>query len=762
MASNYSIISAHSPDGANINVPVGWVVNNPESDLLVYISGNGSVGVCNSWIFDSENSVVKITNSNGFAAYSVFVFRVESAAMLEDLIADRKVAVSSILAQLAKNVRCLEQAEESQKTAIRAPSKIDGILPDVAGRAGKLLSFDSDGKPQTVLGCTDYENVKAYKIAAEKSAQDASTAAEKAEAQADKVSEVYDDSVALLNECTEAKENASAAAGAAVSAAENAASSATEAGESATSAAENAVAASNAASAAASAAGSADYAASSAESDKTAAESAQTAAQAAATQAASDKTTTETYKNAAESAKNAAELAKAEAQEISDPENRIGNLQILKRNGGQLYLNGGYATTNCKPTFGAAQSLLFTYEVSEAELETTPWMIIGNVRIWDSKKGIGFAKNSAKQIQCGFNWGYGQNGDTTSRAFLTATTAQFADGKPHAWALVCGKNATNGFFELYRDGVLIDSKMSLALFDDFIPEYGFSFGKHQTSGATDKSAKGRLSRIAFFNFDVSESNADYTLADYQSGKSIPPSLNLMTPQELLALKESDVASLQYYTYRADDIQYTGVWEDGYFVLKTTAETTITDALKGTFSVYPYYVLSAKIPAGVQIEVSFDDWIFNTTYFNQSSEIPDSNPLNARYYGWLTVGIDRADVNHGEVRSDKNFKFTTSKTFQRLYLMNYNIGIKGNVGDTIPANTVIYKVKGLKIKANGASLNLENYTIARNTTTRLIKDLSAGGYDATITGNIAGDMDRRVEVFVDELKTQIAQSTTTTD
>ena len=184
MASNYSIISAHSPDGANINVPVGWVVNNPESDLLVYISGNGSVGVCNSWVFDSENSVVKITNSNGFAAYSVFVFRVESAAMLEDLIADRKVAVSSILAQLAKNVRCLEQAEESQKTAIRAPSKIDGILPDVAGRAGKLLSFDSDGKPQTVLGCTDYENVKAYKIAAEKSAQDASTAAEKAEAQA--------------------------------------------------------------------------------------------------------------------------------------------------------------------------------------------------------------------------------------------------------------------------------------------------------------------------------------------------------------------------------------------------------------------------------------------------------------------------------------------------------------------------------------------------------------------------------------------------
>lgn len=434
--------------------------------------------------------------------------------------------------------------------------------------------------------------------------------------------------------------------------------------------------------------------------------------------------------------------------------NELGFTQILKQNGGQLHLNGGYATTNCKPTFGAAQSLLFTYEVSEAELDTKPWSIIGNSRLWNNNKGISFAKNSSKQIQCCFNWG----GTAETRALLAATTAQFADGKPHAWALVCGKNETNGFFKLYRDGVLINSQMSLELFDDFIPEYGFSFGKHQTSGSSDTVAKGRLSRVAFFNFDVSESNADYTLADYQSGKSIPPSLNMMTPQELLALKESDVASLQYYTYHADDIQYAAVWENGYFVLKTTAETTITSALKGTFSIYPYYILSSNIPAGTRIEVSFDDWVFNTTYFAQSPEIPDTT--SPRYYGWLTVGIYRADANHGEVRSDKNFKFVTAMTSKILYLMNLNLNPKGNVGDTIPANTAIYKVKGLKIKANGAALNLENYTIARNTTTRLIKDLSAGGYDATITDAINGDMDRRVEVFVDELKTQIAQSTAT--
>lgn len=444
----------------------------------------------------------------------------------------------------------------------------------------------------------------------------------------------------------------------------------------------------------------------------------------------------------------------------------LSNALITKQNDGQLYLNGGYATTNCKPTFGAAQSLLFTYEVSEAELDTEPWSIIGNIRNWDGIKGIGIAKQSkagGNGLQCGFNWGYGQNGDTTSRNFVNATTAQFADGKPHTWALVCGKNATNGFLKLYRDGVLIDSKMTLALFDDFTPQYGFSFGEHQTSGTWDTPAKGRLSRIAFFNFDVSESDASYSLADYQAGKLIPPSFNLTTPKVLLDLKESTVANVQWYTRRADAVQYSGVWEDGAFVLKNTADTTVDSEMKQVFYIRPYITLAEKLPVGALIEVSFDEWVFNTTYFSQSDEIPSTT--NPRYYGWLTVGTspERANFGHGKVRSDKKFRFYVTAASQKLYFSNYGFSPLTSVseGDVIPANTVFWQIKGLKIKVNGAALNLENYTIARNTTTRLIKDLSAGGYDATVIDAINGDMDRRVEVFVDEIKTQIAQSTTTT-
>lgn len=419
---------------------------------------------------------------------------------------------------------------------------------------------------------------------------------------------------------------------------------------------------------------------------------------------------------------------------LSETDSGLSDLRRAKQNCGQLYLNGGYGFTNCKPTFGAAQSLLFTYEVSETELDTSPWSIIGNLRIWDNKKGIGLAKNSSKTLQCGFNWG----GTTETRAFLTATTAQFADGKPHAWALICGKTETNGFFKLYRDGVLIDSKMSLALFDDFIPDNGFYFGKGQTSGAQDSSAKGRLSRVAFFNFDVSASDALYSLADYQTGKSIPPTLNLMA-QDVLTLKESDVPVLTQSTYNLGDLTLSAVWEDGYLVLKAANTATITSAQAGkALNMSLIYTLPTAIPQWAQVDVSFDDWAFNTELFNQSGI--SANPVNQRYYGWFTLGTAKnsaiantENIGHGETLESKNFKFTSTVKADKLYILPYNFTLKSIAEQEIAAGTVFAKVKGLKVKVNGAALNLENRLNSAQ-----VRDISAGANHANIIGNIAAD------------------------
>lgn len=71
-------------------------------------------------------------------------------------------------------------------------------------------------------------------------------------------------------------------------------------------------------------------------------------------------------------------------------------------------------------------------------------------------------------------------------------------------------------------------------------------------------------------------------------------------------------------------------------------------------------------------------------------------------------------------------------------------------------------------AQRALLALEDYTISRNETTRLVKDVSGNACDATVvesggsgdtawTGTVKGSRDSAVAAFVDEIKTQFTQS-----
>ena len=76
------------------------------------------------------------------------------------------------------------------------------------------------------------------------------------------------------------------------------------------------------------------------------------------------------------------------------------------------------------------------------------------------------------------------------------------------------------------------------------------------------------------------------------------------------------------------------------------------------------------------------------------------------------------------------------------------------GADVPTATI--SIPYFEFEVLGATTALENYTIARNTTTKLIKDASGNGNDATVSGNVAGDMDAGIAAFVDELKTQISQ------
>lgn len=93
--------------------------------------------------------------------------------------------------------------------------------------------------------------------------------------------------------------------------------------------------------------------------------------------------------------------------------------------------------------------------------------------------------------------------------------------------------------------------------------------------------------------------------------------------------------------------------------------------------------------------------------------------------------------------------------RNLYVFNFDVSAEGS-----PYSIADYEAGRLippALKPSQVSLALENYTIARNATTTLVKDASGNSNDATVKGNVAGDNDQSIKVFVDEIKTQINQS-----
>jgi|GEM_PF-4112517 len=116
-----------------------------------------------------------------------------------------------------------------------------------------------------------------------------------------------------------------------------------------------------------------------------------------------------------------------------------------------------------------------------------------------------------------------------------------------------------------------------------------------------------------------------------------------------------------------------------------------------------------------------NWAVNTSNYNFSSQTASANPMMLR----------------------------------NLYIFNFDISAEGS-----PYSIADYEAGRLippELKPSQVSLALENYTIARNTTTTLVKDASGNSNDATVKGNVAGDNDQSIKVFVDEIKTQINQS-----
>lgn len=140
---------------------------------------------------------------------------------------------------------------------------------------------------------------------------------------------------------------------------------------------------------------------------------------------------------------------------------------------------------------------------------------------------------------------------------------------------------------------------------------------------------------------------------------------------------------------------------------------------------------------------------------------DGAKVATSHYKGLTLDSLSGTVNYAVNTYNANYSSQPASAnpmmLRNLYIFNFDVSAEGS-----PYSIADYEAGRLippALKPSQVSLALENYTIARNATTKLVKDASGNSNDATVqgSGTVAGDNDQSIKVFVDEIKTQINQA-----
>lgn len=303
-------------------------------------------------------------------------------------------------------------------------------------------------------------------------------------------------------------------------------------------------------------------------------------------------------------------------------------------------------------------------------------------------------------------------------------------GKEHTIVGICRElESTPVNFDIYVDGAKVATTPYKGLTLDSLSgtvNYAVNTSNQNDSSQSASANPMRLRNLCIFNFDVSAPAAPYSIADYVAGRLIPPSL---------------IGN-----------QFTGMYGSGWSVSGDTATCSGTSTLS-----YPR-VTGGVIPSGFNFSFTIDiELSFSGT---PSFEVyTDCQKAHAEIYDYSTqLTTQKNSAEGGGFYGNASLGITSSGHYRIKFDCESSLGGRGRMQMVIGALS-----SGTIILSNTyytrCNLALENYTIARNATTTLVKDASGNSNDATVqgSGTVAGDNDQSIKVFVDEIKTQINQS-----
>ncbi len=399
----------------------------------------------------------------------------------------------------------------------------------------------------------------------------------------------------------------------------------------------------------------------------------------------------------AESAKTAAQLAAASASS-SD----AGRLALAKSDSGTLYFSGGSATATPNLAFDTLSVLFktdFDFSVPQTANVLFPFL----------------AGTMSTGIYLAAQFG----GDNRLRAMMGATAigsfsrsdiaALVGDGL-NALAFVFKKLSDgNAQVSLFVNGVSVQNRATATA---AYPTLNNALSVNKWGSSTTSAGTVGYSDFRVLNFDISATDAPYTLSDYQKGKGLPPFLSggvyIKSNPDVVAQSMPSAGNIGQTTQGT-----LAKSDDGYTL-------TLTSAATRRF----WFKFDKKYSAGTWFRVrrgalTWDGMETTGSRISQTS-------LNV---GTSTTSPYTTPVNDLPTSEAVDVVFQTPVDADMVGFPTWN-------GADVPTATI--SIPYFEFAVWGANVAFENYTFDGK-----IRDASGNESHATISGSVAGDMDNSV-------------------
>ena len=388
-----------------------------------------------------------------------------------------------------------------------------------------------------------------------------------------------------------------------------------------------------------------------------------------------------------------------QSSRIAKNESNISDLQLFKANTGALHFNGGgYA--QCSKLLRNQQ---FSFAV-RIKANKNDVLIKKQVSIIDMGVFYLYIHPSVQRLSV-----YATGTGNSLKSVTVEQNDRIFDGNWHS------------LFVTY-DGIM------LTLLDEFgvLLSADYSIQEQTSNTKIGANFVGEMSNVCLFNFDITSADALYTIADYQNGKPIPPSLLLGGGNRF-----NIVGAVQGTDYKLSGYNCTGSFteENGIY---TIGKGTITEGQTNIQS-YLLLKLSSTIKAGSKVKINLKRSGTDSIYLIRlTAEALKVQTTSATAPDYLTI-------SGSSWSGDDLVNNTLVATIDcnGIYLQ------LGNSYET-------FSFTEFTIEVNGTLLALEDYTIT-NGNSKIVFDYSGNNNDATIKGDVKGDNDARIQKLIDFIK-----------